>query len=140
MDLFEPIRRGYHALGLGADEDVRAMLDQSGPEPACWEVHRFGPLQRSRPAGDAAALALFGALPPDFELVGVRLTTWKTDKRRRRLVVGGGFRVRRRRSWDTTELPFTHVWSFANGRVKSVYNVLEVFELRRSDTRAACAA
>jgi hypothetical protein len=35
MDPFEPIRRGYHALGLGADADVRAMLDQSGPEPAC---------------------------------------------------------------------------------------------------------
>jgi hypothetical protein len=131
MDLFEPIRRGYHALGLGADEDVRAMLDQSGPKPARWEIHRFGLWRRTRPAGEVAALALFGPLPPQFELTGVEVSAWEPDKRGTHLVVDGSFRVRRRGSWDTLELPFSHVWSFANGRVQSVYSVLGGFELRR---------
>ena len=140
MDLFEPIRRGYRALGLGADEDVRAMLEQSGPEPACWEVHVFGFRRRSRPAGEVAALALFGRLPSQFELVRVRVTSWSPDERHARLVVGGQFRVRVRGTWEAFELPFGHVWSFAGGRVQSVYNVLEGFELRRLPAAVSCAA
>ncbi len=140
MDLLEPIRRGYHALGLGADEDVRAMLDQSGPEPACWEIHPFGFRRRSRPAGEVAALALFGRLPAQFELTRVRVTTWLPDQRHARLVVGGHFRLRVRGSWETLELPFSHVWSFAGDRVQSVNNVLEGFELRRLPAALACAA
>jgi hypothetical protein len=140
MDLLEPIRRGYHALGLGADEDVRAMLDQSGPEPACWEVHRFSLRRRSRPAGEVAALALFGGLPPQFELVRVQVTTWLPDARRARLVVGGHFRLRVRGTWESVELPFSHVWSFAGDRVQSVTNVLEGFELRRLPAAFSCAA
>jgi hypothetical protein len=89
MDLLEPIRRGYHALGLGADEDVLAMLDQNGPEPACWEVHRFSLRHRSRPAGEVAALALFGRMPTQFELAHVQVSTWLPDQRRARLVVAG---------------------------------------------------
>jgi ketosteroid isomerase-like protein len=131
MDFLEPIRRGYVAIGLGADEDVRAMLDQSGAEPASWEVRRFSLRRRSRPAGEVAALALFGNVPPQFELVRVRVTTWLPDERGARLVVGGHFRVRVRGTWETVELPFSHVWSFADGRVQSVHNVLEGFELRR---------
>jgi hypothetical protein len=140
MDLFEPIRRGYHALGLGADEDVRSMLDQSGPDPARWEVHPFGLWQRSRPTGEVAALALFGPLPAQYELMGVRVSSWTPYLRRGRLVVGGSFRVRVRGSWEAVELPFTHVWSFAGGRVHSVYNVLEGFELRRVPAAQSSAA
>ncbi len=140
MDLLEPIRRGYHALGFGADEDVRAMLDQSGPEPACWEVHRFSLRRRSRPAGEVAALALFGGLPPQFELVRVLVTTWLPDARHGRLVVGGHYRLRVRGTWEAVELPFSHVWSFAGERVQSVTNVLEGFELRRLPAAFSCAA
>jgi ketosteroid isomerase-like protein len=139
MDPFEPIRRGYHALGLGADADVRAMLDQTGPEPACWEVHRFSLRRRSRPAGEVAALALFGHLPPQFELVRVQVSSWAADERRARLVVDGHFRVRVRGTWEAVELPFSHVWSFADGRVESVHNVLAGFELRRLRAALSCA-
>ena len=31
MAFFEPIRRGHHALGLGADLDMLDMLEQLGP-------------------------------------------------------------------------------------------------------------
>ncbi len=131
MDPFEPIRRGYHALGLGADADVLAMLDQNGPEPANWEVHRFSLRRHSRPAGEVAALALFGHLPPQFELAQVRLDSWEPDVRNERLVVGGHFRLRLRGTWEAVELPFAHVWSLEDGRVQSVHNVLKGFELRR---------
>ena len=140
MDAFEPIRRGYHAFGLGADEDVRAMLDQSGPEPACWEVRALGFRRRSRPAGEVAALALFGRLPERFELVRVRIGTWLPDERHARLVVGGSFRLRARDTLEALELPFSHVWSFAGGHVQEVRNVLEGYDLRRLPTPASCAA
>jgi ketosteroid isomerase-like protein len=130
MDAFEPIRRGYHVLGLGASEEVLAMLDQSGPEPACWEVHTYGFGHHSHPAGEAAAVALFN-LPPHLELAQVQVTAWSPDERRGRLVVAGHYRARVRGSWDSLELPFSHVWSFADGRVMSVSNVLDGFELRR---------
>jgi ketosteroid isomerase-like protein len=140
MDPFEPIRRGYQALGLGADADVRAMLDQSGPVPACWEVHRFSLRRRSRPAGEVAALALFGRLPAQFELVQVRVSSWEPDARHARLVVGGHFRLRVRGTGEAVELPFGHVWSFADGRVQCVHSVLDGFELRRLPAAASCAA
>jgi hypothetical protein len=140
MDLFEPIRRGYQALGLGADADVLAMFDQSGPEPACWEVHRFSLRRRSRPAGGVAALALFGPPPAQFELLQVRVTSWEPGARHSRLVVGGHFGLRVRGTWEVVELPFDHVWSLADGRVVSVHSVLDGFELRRLPATASCAA
>jgi ketosteroid isomerase-like protein len=140
MDPLEPIRRGYRALGLGADADVRAMLDQSGPEPACWEIRRYGLRRRSRPAGEVAALALFGQLPAQFELVQVRVSSWEPDARHSRLVVGGHFRLRVRATGEAVDLPFGHVWSFADGRVQSVHSVLDGFELRRLPASASCAA
>jgi ketosteroid isomerase-like protein len=140
MDVFEPIRRGYRALGLGADADVRAMLDQSGPEPACWEICRFSLRRRSRPAGEVAALNLFGHLPAQFELMQVRVSSWEPDARHSRLVVGGHFRLRLRGTSEAVELPFGHVWSFADGRVQCVHSVLDGFELRRLPPAASCAA
>jgi len=140
MDIFEPIRRGYHALGLGADEDARAMLDQSGPEPACWEIHSLDVRVRSRPAGEVAALDLFGRLPTQYELVHVQVRSWSPSERHARLVVGGSYRVRVRGTAEAFDLPFSHVWSFANGRVKDVHSVTEGFELRRLPAAASCAA
>ena len=122
MDIFEPIRRGYHALGLGADEDVRAMLDQSGPEPACWEIHSLDARVRSRPAGEVAALDLFGRLPAQYELVHVQVRSWSPSERHARLIVGGSYRVQVRDTPEAFDLPFGHVWSFANGRVKDVHS------------------
>lgn len=139
MDVFEPIRRGYHAIGLGADQDVLAMLDQDGPRPARWEIHRFAP-RRRRLAGEIAALTLFGPVPQPYELVRVQVTSWEPDARTGHLVVNGSFRLRRRGTWDTEELPFSHVWSFAGGRVQSVTNVLQGFELRRLPESAPRAA
>ena len=141
MDVFEPIRRGYHALGFGADADVLAMLDQSGPEPACWEIHSLDPRRvRSRPAGEVAALDLFGGLPAQFELVGVQVRSWSPNERHARLVVGGSYRVRVRGTSEVFDLPFSHVWSFADGHVKDVRNLTEGFELRRLPAGASCAA
>jgi hypothetical protein len=131
VDVFEPIRRGYHAIGLGADADVRAMLDQDGPSPARWEIHRFALRRRHGSAGEIAALALFGPVPQPYALASVRVSSWEPDARTGRLVVGGSFRLRRRGTWDGEELPFSHVWSFADDRVQSVTNVLQGFELRR---------
>jgi ketosteroid isomerase-like protein len=138
MDIFEPIRRGYHAIGLGADADVLAMLDQDGPEPACWEVHSFDMRVRSRPAGEIAALALFGDLPAQYDLVNVQVMSWAPNERRARLAVGGRYRVRLRGTLEVFDLPFSHVWSFVNGRVKDVRSLTEGFELRRR-AAAACA-
>ena len=140
MDFLEPIRRGYHALGLGAGEDVRAMLDQGGPEPACWEVHSLDVRVRSRPAGEVAALDLFGRLPAQYELVHVQVRSWLPNERHARLIVGGSYRVRVRGTTEAFDLPFSHVWSFANGRVKDVHSVTEGFELRRLPAAASCAA
>ena len=46
----------------------------------------------------------------------------------------------RRGTWEMVELPFGHVLSFADGRVKSVHNVLDGFELRRLPATASRAA
>jgi ketosteroid isomerase-like protein len=141
MDIFEPIRRGYHALGFGADADVLDVLDQRGPEPACWEIHSLDPRRvRSRPAGAVAALDLFGGLPAQFELASVRVTSWSPNERHARLVVGGSHRVRVRGTSEAFDLPFSHIWSFADGRVKDVRNLTEGFELRRLPAGASCAA
>ena len=141
MDLFERIRRGYHALGFGADADVLAMFDQGGPEPACWQIHSLDARRvRSRPSGEVAALDLFGRFPPQFELANVQVRSWSPNERRARLVVGGSYRVRLRGTSEVFELPFSHVWSFAEGRVKEVLNVSEGFELRRLPAAASCAA
>jgi len=140
-DIFEPVRRGYSALGLGADSDVLAMLDQGGPEPACWEIRSLDFRRvRSRPAGEVAALALFGGLPSQFELAGVQVRTWSPNVRHARLVVGGSYRVRIRGTAETLDLPFSHVWSFANDRVNDVRNLAEGFELRRLPAAVSCAA
>jgi hypothetical protein len=131
MDLLETIRRGYHALGLGADEYVRAMLDQRGSDPACWEVRSFELWHSPQPAGEIAALALFEPLPPQYELTQVRVRSWTPNPPRGRLVVDGSCRVRVRGTWEAMDLPSSHVWSFTSGRVRSVRNALEGFELRR---------
>ena len=107
MDIFEPIRRGYHALGFGADADVLDMLDQSGPEPACWEIHSLDARVRSRPAGEVAALDLFGRLPAQYELVHVQVRTWSPSVRHARLAVGGVYRVRVRGTLEAFDLPFS---------------------------------
>jgi ketosteroid isomerase-like protein len=140
MEVFELIRRGYRALGFGADADVLAMFDQVGPEPACWEVHGLDLRVRSRPAGEVAALALFGRLPEQYEFVGVQVRSWTPNERRARLAVGGSYRVRLRGTSESFDLPFSHVWSFANGRVKDVQSLTEGFELRRLPAAAHCAA
>jgi ketosteroid isomerase-like protein len=132
MDLFEPIRRGYHAIGLGADADVLGMLDQDGPDPARWEIHVLDVRRgRSRPAGAVAVLDLFGDLPEQFELVGAQVRSWAPNERHARLVVGGVYRLRLRGTQEAFDLPFTHVWSFAEGRVKDVLSLTEGLELRR---------
>ena len=74
---------------------------------------------------------LFGGLPAQFELVGAQVRSWSPNERHARLVVGGSYRVRVRGTSETLELPFSHVWSFAEGKVKEVFNLTEGFELRR---------
>jgi ketosteroid isomerase-like protein len=141
MDIFEAVRRGYHALGFGADADVLAMLDQDGPEPACWEIHSLDIRRvRSRPAGEVAALDLFGGLPAQFELAGVQVRSWAPNERRARLAVSGSYRVRLRGTAETYDLPFIHAWTFKDGRVNEVRNLTEGFELRRLPAAGSCAA
>ncbi|MEI6725453.1 MAG: hypothetical protein WCN81_04425 [Actinomycetes bacterium] len=132
MDVLEVIRKGYRALGLGADDDVLAMFDQLGGEPQRWVVRDFGMFGGEEPAGEVAAFSLFGGLPPHFELAAVTVRSWSFDRRHDRLMVGGRYRVRVRGTWEGMELPFSHVWSFADGRVTSVLNVLDGVELRRA--------
>ncbi len=139
MDVFEVIRRGYRALGLGADEHVLAMFDQLGGEPACWMVRDLGIFGGTRPSGEVAALDLFGGLPAHYELAAVTVQSWSVNRRRTRLTVSGRFRVRVRGSWDAMDLPFSHVWSFAYGRVARVFSVLDGVELQRQAAAARCA-
>jgi hypothetical protein len=140
MDIFEPIRRGYHAMGFGADADVLGMLDQSGPEPVCWEIHSLDARVRSRPAGEVAALDLFGRFPAQYELVRVQVRSWSPSERHARLAVGGVYRLRLRGTAEAFDLPFSHVWSFVDGRVKEVRSLTEGFELRRLPAAVSCAA
>jgi ketosteroid isomerase-like protein len=132
MDVLEVIRRGYRALGLGAADDVLAMFDQLGGEPESWVVRDLGMFGGEKPADEVAAFSLFGGLPSHFELAGVTVRGWSTNRRQTRLMVSGHYRVRVRGTWEGMELPFSHVWSFVDGRVTSVLNVLDGVELRRA--------
>src|SRR5450759_1191834 len=96
MDVQELIKRGYRALGLGADDDVLAMFDQLGVEPADWVVHELGAFGRRHPESDVVAMELFGGLPSHFELIGVEPRTWSMNRRQTRLTVTGHSRVRPR--------------------------------------------
>ena len=132
MDIFERVRRGYRALGLGADADVLAMLDQDGPEPACWEIHSLDIRRvRSRPAREVAALDLFGGFPVAVradrraaEVLGAERTSRAPGR-------GRQYRLRLRGTAETLDIPFSHYWSFKDGRVKEVRNLTEGYELRR---------
>ena len=73
----ELIKRRYRVLGLGADDDVLAMFDQLGGEPADWVVYELGAFGRRHSAGDIVAMELFGGLPSHLEMIG-------SSRRRRR--------------------------------------------------------
>ena len=66
----ELIKRRYRVLGLGADDDVLAMFDQRGGEPADWVVYELGAFDRRHPASDIVAMELFGDLPSHFAVIG----------------------------------------------------------------------
>ena len=131
MDVQELIKRGYRALGLGADGDVLAMFDQLGGEPAAWTLCELSAFGRRRPASDVAALDLFGGLPSHFDVIGADPKAWSMNRRQTKLTVTGHFRVRPRGTWEVMVLPFTHIWSIADGRVDSVVSLLDGVELRR---------
>ena len=42
MDVLESMKRGYRALGLGADDDVLAMFDQIGEWSESWVMCEIG--------------------------------------------------------------------------------------------------
>ena len=131
MDAEEQIERGYRALGLGADDDVIAMFEHLGAEPASWVVYELGAFSGRRPAGDVVAMELFAGLPSHFEVIGVELRTWSMNRRRTRLTVIGRYRVRVRGSWEVLALPLTHIWHIPGGRVEKVVSFLDGVELRR---------
>ena len=130
-DLYEPIRRGYHRRPRS--RQGRARISTRTSPTARWEIRRFG--LWAPPAG-SRVLAIFGPLPPGFEVAGVRIDTWDPDERTQRLVVNGitpTYASKAAGTWF--ELPFSHVWSFADGCVDNVYNVLQSFEVRRHAVR-----
>jgi len=131
MDAEESIKRGYHALGLGADDDVLAMFGQRDAEPALWVVYELGAFGGRHPAGDVVAMELFAGLPSHFEVIGVEPRTWSMNRRRTRLAVIGRYRVRVRGSWEVLALPFTHIWHIPGGRVEKVVSLLDGVEIRR---------
>jgi hypothetical protein len=132
MDVSELIKRGYRALGLGADNDVLAMFDQLGVNPAQWVVRHLTVIgSRDQPASEVAAMELFGGLPEHYEVVGVEPRSWKFNRRKQRLMVSGRYRVRPRGSWEVLALPFAHVWYLAGGHVEKVVSLLDGIELRR---------
>jgi hypothetical protein len=131
MDAEERIRRGYHALGLGADDDVLAMFDQLGGEPASWVVYQLSAFGRRYPRGGVVAMELFSDLPSHFELTGVQPLTWSMNRRRTRLTVSGRYRARIVGTWEVLALPFTHIWHLSSGQVDRVVSVLDGVELRR---------
>jgi len=131
MDVQELIRKGYAALGLGADNDVLAMFEQLGDTPAQWKVFSMMEAPHEFPAGTVAALQLFRSLPPQFEVTGVHPERWRLDRKGRRLTVSGFYRARPRGTWEIMRLPFVHVWWIGGGRVERVDSVLEGVEIRR---------
>jgi hypothetical protein len=136
MDIPEVIKRGYRALGLGADRDVLAMFDQLGGHPAQWMVRHNADLSPDRPAREVAAMDLFGGMPAHYEVVGVEPRSWQLNRRKTCLTVSGQFRVRPRGTWEVLALPFAHVWYFASGHVDRVESLLDGVELRRLQTAA----
>ena len=138
MDAEELIKRGYRALGLGAEDDVLAMFDQLGGKPAGWVVYEVRAFGRPRPANDVVAMELFGGLPAHFEVIGIEPRTWTANRRGTTLTVMGRYRVRVRGTWEVLALPFTHIWHFPGGRIDKVVNLLDGVELRRlAPSRAA---
>jgi len=138
MDLQELIQRGYRAVGLGADDDVLALFDQLGAEPAAWEVFEVAAFGRRHPARDVVAMELFGGLPSHFEVIGVEPRTWTMNRRGTTLTVIGRYRARVRGTWEVLALPFTHIWHFPSGRVEKVVSLLDGVEIRRlAPVRAA---
>jgi len=138
MDVQELIQRGYRALGLGADDDVLALFDQLGGEPALWVVYELSAFGRCHPAGDVVAMELFGGLPSHFEVIGVDPRTWGMNRRGTTLTVIGRYRARVRGTWEVLALPFTHIWHIPSGRVDRVVSVLDGVEIRRlAPARAA---
>jgi hypothetical protein len=130
MDVQDVIVRGYRALGLGAADDVLAMFDQLGAEPADWVVYEVGALGR-RAASEVVATELFRGLPAHFEVIGVEPRNVSMNRRRTRLTVSGRFRVRPHGSWEVLALPFTHIWHLAGGRIDGVVSLMDGVELRR---------
>jgi len=138
MDVQELIKRGYRALGLGADDDVLAVFDQLGDEPSQWVVYELGAFGGRHLAGEVVAMELFGGLPAHFEVIGADPQIWTPMKHGTRLMVAGHFRVRTRGSWEVLALPFSHLWDIAGDRVERVTSVLDGVELRRlAPARAA---
>ena len=131
MDVQELIKRGYRALGLGADDDVLALFDQLGGEPADWVVYEMGAFGRPHPARDVVAMELFGGLPSHFDVIGVELRTWSMNRRGTKLTVIGRYRARVRGTWEVLALPFTHIWHIPSGRVDKVVSLLDGVEIRR---------
>jgi hypothetical protein len=70
VDAHELMKRGYRALGLGANDDVLAMFDQRGGEPADWAVYELGACGRRHPASGVVAMELFGGLPCHLKVIG----------------------------------------------------------------------
>jgi hypothetical protein len=99
MDVQELIERGYRALGLGADDDVLAMFDQLGGEPADWVVYELGAFGRRHPASHVVAMEQFGGLPSHFEVIGSSppmrpaWTTWSSWQLWHVRRISGGRRV-----------------------------------------------
>jgi len=127
---------------LRADEDARAMLDQSGPEPrfvgspslqACGAAH--GRPVRSRPwlLWPPAPAVRAGARAGDHlasRRAPRRASSWAAHFP----PAGCGARGRR------LELPSVTSGRSRTGRVQSVSNVLEGFELRRLPAPLSCVA
>ena len=131
MDVVELLRRGYRALGLGAERDVLAMFDQTveGGDVRWVVVEMTG---SGRPAATREVVAhdLLGSIPSHWEVVGVQVERWQ--RRGDRIVVIGHIRTRSRGGWDVESLPFAHIWRVAGDRVESVRGYLEAIELRRA--------
>jgi hypothetical protein len=138
MEAVELLKRGYRALGLGADRDVLAMFGQGreGPEPR-WVVVDLTGAGRPWPSRRIVAHDLFGGLPPQWELVGVDVDRWLVKAER--VVVSGHYRARpaaARQRWEVVRVPFAHIWTLSGGRAERVVSYLDGVELRRSPAAA----
>jgi hypothetical protein len=135
MDVTERLRRGYHALGFGADGDALAMFDQSvDGDDVRWVVVDLVTSGRPAPSREVVAHDLLGSIPAHWEVVGVETDRWV--RRGRSIVVTGHLRVRPRGGWDVVRLPFGHVWRVVGDHVESVRSYLDGIELRRASRSA----